>query len=473
MEDAKMADEHRTSSVINLVSDNSKHGYKQLDEDDRKPQFSVHELRNNPFRVATLCLGLLCVLLLAGVIVQSVNYQKAEQDRQNKRTAMSKEREDLQVRLKAEQTQKRSLEIIKSQLEDKNNQLSSKRFQLQNSVMTLTQETNKLKASQSQVQDSNAALSRETEQLKASNDQQQLINNALANEKDLLQKEYDIVLQRRNELQTNYDSVTKERNILQNKVNNVSRSRTELQSSYNNLVKDVEQLQERYNSTSMRKDKLVDSYEYLIGTKGILLNTTDRIKKSIAELGKTYGTYVKEQQDLEVRCRTEIQERQRMQVKNDNITAERDHLQGEVERLNATIEGKNCSNGWRRFENSCYFTSVLKKSWAQARQHCQNMGADLAMIKSQDKMNFINGLYKSDKEVWIGLTDDGVEGQWRWVDGSPLGATFWGPGQPNSHNGKNQDCVEFWHRRTGNGQWNDEACDITQNYICEINFTAQ
>lgn len=83
-------------------------------------------------------------------------------------------------------------------------------------------------------------------------------------------------------------------------------------------------------------------------------------------------------------------------------------------------------------------------------------------------MTFINSLYGSEKEVWIGLTDEGVEGQWKWVDGSPLTTAYWGKNQPNSFDGRNQDCVEFWHRASGNGDWNDENCNVEQNWICEM-----
>lgn len=83
-------------------------------------------------------------------------------------------------------------------------------------------------------------------------------------------------------------------------------------------------------------------------------------------------------------------------------------------------------------------------------------------------MIFINGLHSIDKEVWIGLTDEGVEGQWKWVDGTPLTTTYWGKDQPNSYDGRNQDCVEFWHRATGTGDWNDEHCDVKQYFICEM-----
>lgn len=83
-------------------------------------------------------------------------------------------------------------------------------------------------------------------------------------------------------------------------------------------------------------------------------------------------------------------------------------------------------------------------------------------------MQFINGLCSSVTEAWIGLTDEGIEGQWVWVDGTSLTTAYWGKDQPNSHEGKNQDCVEFWYRGARRGDWNDEKCDVEQNFICEM-----
>lgn len=48
-----------------------------------------------------------------------------------------------------------------------------------------------------------------------------------------------------------------------------------------------------------------------------------------------------------------------------------------------------------------------------------------------------------------------------------LHCRYWASGQPNSYNGKDQDCGEFTHRSTKLGDWNDEICDRVQEWICE------
>ncbi|XP_074550098.1 uncharacterized protein LOC141807788 [Halichoeres trimaculatus] len=450
------------------MTDTSKNGYRQF-TNDGELQDSVTDgsLRNNPFRVATVCLGILCAVLLVGVIAQGVQQQKSEEDFIVKITGLKREKVDLQENLKAVHAKKTYLEYNRDQYMDINKYSTQEAENLQNSNNFLTEETNNLKASQSQLEASKATLSGETEQLKATQYQLQVNNKALTKDKELLQKQHDLVLKRKKELHASLDSVTKERDELKTKISNASRSKDELITSHQNLKKDIAQFRERWVSAAAEMDKIAVSHMNLTAEKALLLEATEVLKKSIAELEKAFGRYENEQQELKTKCKIVEQEKEKFQQQNNNVTAEKDRLQEEIQRLNATVDGNKCANGWRKFENSCYFTSVLKKTWNRAREFCKARGADLATIKSQDQMDFINGLYGSDQEVWIGLSDEGVEGQWRWVDGTPLATAFWGKGQPNSHKGKEQDCVEFWHRASGSGEWNDESCDIVQNFICQ------
>ncbi|XP_071361103.1 C-type lectin domain family 4 member M-like [Trachinotus anak] len=463
-----MSVEYHASTVTNMDIEDSKIGYKKLLADgSSKFHCSVYVLRSSPYKAATVFLGILCVLLLAGVIGQSVHYKKLVQDQQNNLTTMTTKMENLEENLKTVKKEKRDVETNRNQLQQNYEYLSKRKDQIQTNNNLLSEETNKLKLSQSQLQASNDALSKELEQLKASKNLLDTNNNALSKDRDLLRKQYDSVLKRKNELQTSFDSVTREKNNLQNKLNNVTRSKKQLQLSYNDLIKDVEHLQDKYNFSNSEKDKLSNSHQNLTIQKDTLQETYNTLKKATDELQVNYASLAQEKEELESSCKNVTTERDLLKSKIENLTVEKDVLQDEAERLNATIQNKKCPTGWNKFQYSCYFTSVGKKTWSKSREDCQSRGADLAIIKSQNEMTFINGLYGSDKEVWIGLTDEGIEGQWKWVDGTPLTTTFWGKGQPNSYDGRNQDCVEFWHRASGKGDWNDENCNIEQNYICE------
>ncbi|XP_078122573.1 uncharacterized protein LOC144528039 [Sander vitreus] len=465
-----MAVKYSASTVTNMDMDNSKVGYKQLLGDGSKLRLSVYTLRNSPFKAATVGLGLLCVLLLAGVIGQSVHNRKVEEDHQNNQKAMSTEREKLQENLKTMAKDKNILETDLKRLQQRNDRATEISDRIQKNNNILAKDLNTLKVSQSQLQASNDAATKELQQLKVSNNQLQTNNNALTAAKDLLQKNYDIVLKRKNEVQANYESVTKDRDNLQNKINNVTRTKEQLQMSYNDMIKKVEHLQDRYNFTTNEKNTIARNHHNLTISIDTLQDTYNLLVTATDKLRASYASLLQEKNELESGCKNATVERDLLQMKNGNLTAKRDELQVELEKLKkiASVSARKCPTGWTRFEYSCYFTSVGKKNWTRSREYCQSKGADLAIIKSQEERRFINGLYTSDKEVWIGLTDEGVEGHWVWVDGTTLTTAYWDKGQPNSYSGRNQDCVEFWHRATGYGDWNDENCNIEQHFICEM-----
>lgn len=75
------------------------------------------------------------------------------------------------------------------------------------------------------------------------------------------------------------------------------------------------------------------------------------------------------------------------------------------------------------------------------------MDARLVKIDSSDESSFIKTIAPDTSVVggyWIGLTDVDMENQWKWSDGSSLGAyTNWGTSEPNNHLVEG-DCVSLW-----------------------------
>uniref|UniRef100_A0A674P499 C-type lectin domain family 4 member M-like n=2 Tax=Takifugu rubripes TaxID=31033 RepID=A0A674P499_TAKRU len=462
--DLKMSVAYNGSTVAAMDMD-SKIGYKQFFSEGSKFQYSVYALRNNPFRLAAACFGLLCVLLLAVVIGQSVHHNKVERDHQSNLSSTIKEKENLQERLSTVQKQQKDLQTTNSNLQQTNNFLSKKLGQTMTNNNLLIAENAKLQTSESELKTSNTALTKQTEELKVANEELDKSNTNLVTAKNYIQTQYDLMLKRRNELQESYATVSQERNNLQNQFNNVTRAKELLQLDYDTLVKDVEHLQDRYNFSNNEKEMLESSHQNLTMSKETLQASYNSLTKATDKLRAALESLTREKIELEENYKNVSSERDRLRVVAHNLTVERDQLLADNDRLSTD---KKCPTGWKKFQGSCYYISAGKKKWKDSRDYCKMKKADLAIIKTQEEMRFLNNLFSSNKEVWIGLTDGGLEGQWKWVDGTPLTTTFWGDNQPNSYDGRNQDCVEFWHLASRDGSWNDEHCNVENNWMCEM-----
>ncbi|XP_032995620.1 C-type lectin domain family 4 member M-like isoform X2 [Lacerta agilis] len=79
-----------------------------------------------------------------------------------------------------------------------------------------------------------------------------------------------------------------------------------------------------------------------------------------------------------------------------------------------------CPQNWVLFEKHCYFFSTSKKPWLAAKQSCEKEGAHLVIINIQAEQSFLVKQLASEHVLWIGLSDTVKEGEWRWVDGTPL-----------------------------------------------------
>ncbi|XP_029921174.1 C-type lectin domain family 10 member A-like [Myripristis murdjan] len=441
---------------------------KPLIKDGSKFQFSVHELRKSPVRAAAVCLGLLCVLLLAGLIGQRVSHNKTERDQQIRYKDLAKEKDNTDENLLTALREKRELNGLMKRSQDRKDYLTTLTTRLQTNINRLIKEKSDLKSSQGQLQITNNELKKQTNQLKDSQTLLQNQKDTLSKAIDSAQTKISSVMTERGTLQTTFNTTMKQKDDLQNKCNNLTSSNQQLQDKQNTLVKKVEQLEASYSSVTSEKDKLHSSHLNLTKERDNLQASYDLVVRGRDELKDSVDILADERDQLKINYDNTVQEIQWIKKMLSNLTAEKTNLQNKIETLNSTIKDVTCPANWKKFQNSCYYTlKGSKKTWAESREYCQNQFADLLIINSPEEMEFINGLYPSGKDVWIGLTDEGVEGNWKWVNGKSLTTTYWASGQPNSYNGKDQDCGEFTHRTGRFGDWNDEICDRSQEWICE------
>lgn len=125
-----------------------------------------------------------------------------------------------------------------------------------------------------------------------------------------------------------------------------------------------------------------------------------------------------------------------------------------------------CQSPWIEFQGSCYYRFTGAKAWETAKLTCIGNSAQLVKIESSDENNFIESQFlpTGSEDYWIGLTDEEIEGTWKWSDGSSLtGYTNWDPGQPSDSSGW-QNCGGI--RKSG-AVWHDKSCSNLKGFICE------
>ncbi|KAM4633041.1 uncharacterized protein ACJ7VT_015130 [Polymixia lowei] len=316
-------------------------------------------------RVAAVCLGLLCLVLLAGIIGLVAHYT-------NVTGLHDAEMQD-----------------IKTKYEN----MTSQQNQLQSSYDTLTKKRDQLKASY----------------------------NSLSTERDNLANERD-------QLKNSTSNLTKERDQLKNSTSNLTKERDQLKNSTSNLTKERDQLKNSTSNLTKERDQLRNSTSNLTKERDQLKNSTSNLTKERDQLKNSTSNLTKERDQLKIITSNLTKERDQFKIRYDTVAESRDELQEEVNRLNLNITEKACRHAWTRFRGSCYYISTSSRSWQGARQDCQDRGADLVIINSKEEQTFIAKFYErtwiglSDKQVegewkWVDGTD--LVGDGFWQEGEP------------------------------------------------------
>lgn len=114
----------------------------------------------------------------------------------------------------------------------------------------------------------------------------------------------------------------------------------------------------------------------------------------------------------------------------------------------AIVDAVNPANGLR-------YISFATTTWTAAEATAQLLGSHLVSIADANENEWIRATFGTfngaAQRIWIGATDEGTEGQWRWSDGTPFGFTNWNSGEPN-----NAGNTEHYAEMLGlQGTWND------------------
>uniref|UniRef100_A0A8C1P330 C-type lectin domain-containing protein n=1 Tax=Cyprinus carpio TaxID=7962 RepID=A0A8C1P330_CYPCA len=101
-------------------------------------------------------------------------------------------------------------------------------------------------------------------------------------------------------------------------------------------------------------------------------------------------------------------------------------------------------DGWKCHQSSLYFISSEMKSWTESRRYCRERGADLIIINNTEEQN----ISESSSELTLICL-----------------CRFWAFGQPDSYQGKEEDCAINY-----SPGWADYPCDYILKWICEKNI---
>ena len=126
-----------------------------------------------------------------------------------------------------------------------------------------------------------------------------------------------------------------------------------------------------------------------------------------------------------------------------------------------------CPPGWVTDGISNYYMMRSRfNKMADARQQCQNLGADLPIISSAKENNFILDLLEKEGKDWasVGFLRNVSDMEFYWVNGSELRGKYsaWNAGEPNNSDGVENCAYMKGYRNINKGKWNDCRCDIKQ-----------
>jgi Ca2+-binding RTX toxin-like protein len=105
-------------------------------------------------------------------------------------------------------------------------------------------------------------------------------------------------------------------------------------------------------------------------------------------------------------------------------------------------------------------------TWEEAQAQAQSLGGNLVTINTAAEQAFLTNTFGGPEELWIGLTDKVIEGQFKWASNEIFTYTNWFSNQPDNGGPQGEDYVVMNFGAAG--KWNDYPSNFTYRGIIEI-----
>ncbi|XP_033479011.2 uncharacterized protein LOC117254724 [Epinephelus lanceolatus] len=230
-----------------------------------------------------------------------------------------------------------------------------------------------------------------------------------------------------------------------NMAKNVTEERDELRRINSDIEASCKNLTEE-------RDDLKRKLNHSVSQQNSLTEERDKLRRINSDIEASRKNLTEERDDLKRKLNDCVSQQ-------NSLTEERDKLNRAIQGCRMELE-KLSPARWMYFRGSFYHISSDQKTWQESRRDCQQKDADLVIINSKEEQDFTR---QFKKYMWIGLTDLQTEGTWKWVDGTQVTKSYWGPKEPNGGSGENCGEMKF----DSENSWNDGSCSLSHFWMCE------
>ncbi|MBY0313030.1 MAG: hypothetical protein K2W85_13245 [Phycisphaerales bacterium] len=114
--------------------------------------------------------------------------------------------------------------------------------------------------------------------------------------------------------------------------------------------------------------------------------------------------------------------------------------------------------------NGSEYYLLTRGTWQQAQAAAINLGGHLVTIDNAQENEWIrnNFVLPFAIQVYIGITDQTIEGQFRWISGSTVTYTNWRSSEPSNGTGEDYGVMSY------TGEWNDVAGTVAVDAVVEV-----